>query len=122
MTLLMNVPEVGSETTNSNVNVEEKTSADELTLKIETENVQNSPMSEDQKAAKQASAPSLYSLFQKTLESKGEYPLEGSEWTGDKELKVDGLSSMTLHSFILEAESLGKKITYSKSLKIKISD
>ncbi len=122
MTLIMNAPSEMNETLKQ---VEDsngtKKSNDELTIRIESEHEQNSPMSEEQKAVKRAESPSLYTLFQKTLESKG-YPVESCEWNDEKELQADNLSSMTLHSFLLKAESLGKKITYSKSLKIKISD
>lgn len=122
MTLIMNAPVEVEESTSQVENTNGTILNDELTICIDSEHEQNSPMSEERKAAMRAQSPSLYKLFQKTLESKGEYPLANCEWNGEKELQADNLSSMTLHSFILKAESLGKKITYSRSLKIKISD
>ncbi|WP_462250955.1 hypothetical protein [Ekhidna sp.] len=116
MTLIMNSP-LEMEAALSQVDTQ-----DELTICIDSDHEQESPMEEDQKAKVSAESPSLYALFQKTLEVKGEYPLENCEWNGEKELQADNLSSMTLHSFILKAQSLGKKITYAKSLRIKISD
>ena len=119
----MNVPSGTQTDSNKNELTSNQTIAsDELTIRIESEHEQPSAMSEEQKLNKRTNAPSLYNLLQKTLEDKGEYPLAKSEWSGESELKVEGLSDMTLHSFILKAESLGKKITYSKSLRIKISD
>lgn len=123
MTLIMNVPTTAEETKPESYDstVPEK-STDELTIRMESIHEQHSAMNEDQKAEKRSLSPSLYSLLQKTLESKGEYPLEKSEWSVNNELVVEGLSEMTLHTFLLKAESLGKKITYTKSMKIKISD
>lgn len=123
MTLIMNAPTTAEETKPGSYDstVTEK-STDELTIKMESTHEQHSAMNEAQKAEKRSLSPSLYALMQKTLESKGEYPLEKSEWVGENELVVEGLSEMTLHTFLLKAESLGKKITYTKTLKIKISD
>lgn len=119
----MNVP---TEVTDNSIQESQlngvKSSVDELTLRLDSFHEQNSSMNEKQKAEKRAKAPSLYSLFQKTLESKGDYPLDKCEWNTEKELQVGELPAMTLHSFLLQAESLGKKITFSKSLKIQITD
>lgn len=96
--------------------------SDELTLIVKTENVQESAMSEEQKQVKQSASPSLATLFDQTVQQKGEAAQLKRSWVSDSELEVEGLSSMTLHSFVLEAENLGKKITYTKTLQVKISD
>ena len=94
----------------------------ELTLKVASTHFQESPMSDEQKMKVRETAPSLYRIFEETLKAKGEYNLNEINWNGDDELEMEYLSQNALHTFILEAEKLGKKITYNKSLTIKISD
>ena len=95
---------------------------EELTISMKSFHEQVSPMSDEMKAEKRASSPSLHKIFEETLKAKGEYPLKNFEWTSDDELEVEGLSAQTLHSFVLEAEKLGKKISYTRTTKVKISD
>ncbi len=96
--------------------------SDELTLIIKTENVQESAMSEEQKQEKRAMAPSLETLFDQTVQQKGESAQLKKSWISDSEIEVEGLSNTTLHSYVLEAEKLGKKVTYTRTLQVKISD
>ena len=99
-----------------------QTQSDELTLHMKTVQVQESAMPEHLKQEKRVTSPSLNELFQETVERKGEIETVQQHWVSDQELEVEGLSNTTLHSFLLEAEKLGKKITYTKTLTVKISD
>lgn len=96
--------------------------SDELTIIMKTENVQESPMSEAQKQEKRAGSPSLETLFEQTAQQKGEADILKKSWVSDHAMEVEGLSNNTLHSFVLEAEKLGKKITYTRTIQVKISD
>lgn len=95
---------------------------DELTLLVKTTNKQTSPMSEELKKKKREESPSLGELFTETVEKKGELDSLKSTWTSDDEMEVEGISQMTLHSFLLRAEELGKNITYTRTLKVEITD
>lgn len=48
--------------------------------------------------------------------------LDENQWQSPSEVVLSDCSSATLHSLTLEAERLGKTVTYSRSLSIKISD
>ncbi|MEO9483936.1 MAG: hypothetical protein ABJG47_10840 [Ekhidna sp.] len=95
---------------------------DEMTLVTQTINTQVSSMSEELKKIKRDATPPLQELFKETVENKGELDALKSRWTADDELMVEGLSQMTLHSFLLKAEELGKNITYTRTLKVEITD
>ena len=95
---------------------------EELTIRVASSHYQESAMSQEQKITARKDAPSLYKIFETTLQSKGEYNLDEIKWNSDDELEMSYLSNNALHSFVLEAEKLGKKVTYEKSLTVKISD
>ncbi|MDG1331683.1 MAG: hypothetical protein P8P74_05095 [Crocinitomicaceae bacterium] len=48
--------------------------------------------------------------------------LNEDQWQSSREVVLSECPSTTLHSLTLEAERLGKTVTYSRSLTIKISD
>jgi len=110
--------------TNSTVKAIEdiKSSKDEFIISMETIVEQKTPKSESLRNENIAKVDSLQELFDQTVKEKGDYPLAKKEWKGDNELVVDGLSPMTLHSFVSKAEQLGKKISYERTLKVKITD
>lgn len=94
----------------------------ELTIHhLESEHVQESAMPEEIRMAKSKDANLAY-LFNDVLDSKGELSEVKKEWIGKNEIKTEGMSNMALHSFILKAEELGKKITYTRTLKVTITD
>ena len=95
---------------------------DELTIKIASSHFQESPMNEQQKREARENAPSLFKLFESTLKEKGEYNLEELKWNGDDELELEYLSNNALYSFVMEAEKLGKKISFEKVHKIRVTD
>ncbi len=95
---------------------------DELTLLMKTSNKQISPMADDMKKKKRAESASLGELFQNTVAENGELEALKATWTADDEMEVEGISQMTLNSFILRAEELGKNITYTRTLKVEITD
>ncbi len=99
-----------------------ETKSDEITLVMETVNEHPSPMSEELKTEKRNELSSLEELFHQVVEEKGEADSLKMSRNSTSEFEVEGLSNMTLHSFILKAEEFGKNITYTKSLKVKISD
>ena len=119
MTLLTKTPEVLSDYTSEET---VQSSSDTLSIQMETNFVQPSAMPEGLKKQRQENAPQLYDLLTATLKEKGEYPLSKTTWINDQEIKVEGLSKMTLHSFIMKAEQLGKKIKYRRSLVVEITD
>ncbi|MBC6401263.1 MAG: hypothetical protein GDA51_02590 [Ekhidna sp.] len=101
---------------------ETRTVKDEFTICMETINHQNSSVSEALKEKKKAETSNLQEIFEETVRDRGEYPFSKFEWTNDKEVVVDGLSPMILHNFVLKAEKLGKKVSYIRTLKVKITD
>lgn len=101
-------------------NVSEK--HDDMTFIMRTINTQTSSMSEEQKMKKREASASLQDLFRSTVENKGELDALKSHWTTNDELEIEGISDMTFHSFLLKAEALGKKITYTRSFKVEITD
>lgn len=100
----------------------DQANTDELTLQMATVRVHESPMPERLKYERRANSSSLSELFDETLANKGEEGKVQQRWVADDEMEVEGLSKSALHSFILEAEELGKKITYTETLRVKISD
>lgn len=93
----------------------------ELAISMKSSHSHPSPMPESLKTQIRADAPSLLELFHHTVKSKGDH-LSKKAWTGDQTLEVEGLSQLTLHSFILQAEKLGKNVEYVKTLTVKITD
>lgn len=95
---------------------------DELTLIMSTVDVRTHSMSEDLKRRVREKSPGLEELFIATVERKGEGEKLQVNRLSDSELEIEGISQMTLHSFLLRAEELGKNITYTRSLKVEITD
>ncbi len=58
-------------------------------------------------------------LFKELVESQGSVK---TEWVNEDQVKVNNIPSTQLHTFILEAEKLGKKIQYSKQTVITVID
>lgn len=94
----------------------------ELTIHTRSSYIDPSGMSENSKKEAQENAPSLYAIFEDTLKAKGEYPLSKCDHMNSNEILVKGMSQQTLHTFILEAQKLGKTIEYTKTVTVKISD
>ena len=91
-----------------------------ITMKWAVEHA--SPMSQERKAEVQKDAPALQELLEETLRMKGELPKTNLKWISPNRLEVEGASQMTLHSFILKAEQLGKKVKYVKTLTVEFAD
>jgi len=121
MSLLMNSMPVTESKQNSNRHLR-KTSEDELILSMKTINTQKSTMKEDLKRKKRGESPSLEELLVKVINQKGEGGKFEMNRVSDNEIELEGISQMTLHSFLLKAEELGKNITYTRSLKVTIAD
>ena len=101
---------------------EANSSKNELTICVETVNEEKSQVSGALKPRVKTNEGSLRMLFEETLKEAGDIPLSKVEWKRDNEVVVGGLAPMTLHSFVSKAEQLGKKISYERTLKVKITD
>lgn len=112
MTLVSTIPAVPSE-----LQYQNPTDSVE-SFEVNTESV----IHPDEQSVKNANSAALQELFQQTLNEKGENVANQFKWVAENEIQVDGLSSMTLHNFILKAEELGKKVTYRRSIVLTISD
>ena len=96
-------------------------SDDELTIHVKSHVTCPSPMPDNVKKMKREGSEGLMELFTQVLREKGEDIISELKVT-DNEIELSSLSSMTLHSFILKAEELGKCVTYEKSFRVKITD
>ncbi len=99
-----------------------QTEVEELSIQMKSTIHHPNAMSEMQKSAAQKDAPSMAQLFESTMRSKGEFNPSKMNWVDDNVVEVEGLSQMALHSFLLEAEALGKEVTYTKQTTIRISN
>jgi hypothetical protein len=63
----------------------------------------------------------LKELFIDVLKDKDEYDETAVNWRDEETVEVNNISNMSLHSFLLKAEQMGKDITYTKKTIIKIS-
>lgn len=124
MSLLMNPISVSDSTSERRENESKRINKehDEMTLVMKTTNTQTSSMPEVLKKEKRDDAPSLEEILKNTVEAKGEIEEMKSSWTSEDALEIEGISQMTLHSFLLKAEELGKNITYTRTLKVEIKD
>ena len=124
MSLLMKSIPVSESQSKSQVNDQTKSyeKQDEMTLIMKTTNTQMSAMPETLKKKKQKASASLEEIFRNTVGKKGELDSLRTRWTDNDEFEVEGISQMTLHSFLLKAEELRKNITYTRTLKVEITD
>lgn len=97
-------------------------SNDELTIHIKSSMTQDTPAVRSNLQPLESSK--LLAMFQDTLDEKGEDHELEKHLVGSNEVEFQKgkLSYATLHSFLLKAESLGKKLTYEKIYTVKISD
>ncbi|WP_281613932.1 hypothetical protein [Flammeovirga sp. SubArs3] len=63
---------------------------------------------------------SISEIIQKVLSEKGEKDEFTIDWISPNEFEIKNISSLSLHSALLEIEKFGKKISYSKKTIIKI--
>ncbi len=96
--------------------------SDELTIHLRSSHLQVNAMSDESKFLARQKGPALMDLFIETMKSKGGSGSVKSNWLDHSEVEVRGMSHMTLHSFLLEAEKLGKNLEYVKTLTVKITD
>jgi len=122
MSLLMKTAPVTESSNHSQAQESITKTNDELTLTVKTINAQISSMSADMKAKKQSEADSLEEMFVETVTQKGESNTLTINRNSERDLEIEGISQMTLHSFLLKAEELGKNITYTRTLKVEITD
>ena len=124
MSFLMKIMTETESTQNTEIGqlLRSKKRGDELTLIMSTVNEKTSSMPEDLKRKIRDRSLGLKELFIATVERKGEGKKLQVNRLSDSELEIEGISQMTLHSFLLKAEELGKKITYTRSLKVEITD
>ncbi|MGB3465572.1 MAG: hypothetical protein WBA74_09890 [Cyclobacteriaceae bacterium] len=60
-------------------------------------------------------------LFNKVLTEKGIDSADNIKWIDNQNIEVNDLPPSALHTFLLEAEKLGKKIGFEKKTIIKIA-
>ena len=83
---------------------------------------QESPMPENIKNEKRLQAESLENILKRVINEKGEASDVSIQKSASNELEIEGMSKTTLHSFLVKAEELGKSITYTRTLKVEITD
>ena len=107
---------------NDDGHLKKESANEELVLSMKTINTQKTSMKEELKREKREISPSLEELLMEVIDQKGESEKLEMNRVSEKEIELDGISQMTLHSFLLKAEELGKNITYTRSLKVSITD
>lgn len=92
-------------------------------LKIITkqEFTQKSPMNAEKKKQLE-NQPALSELLTTTLKEKGELKEDNIEWIDHETVRLKNVSNLAVHSFVLQAESLGKNVTYTNETSIRISN
>ena len=100
----------------------ESLGGEELTIKVASSYFQEGALSVEQKVIARQDAGTLYGVFEKALKENNEYDLDEITWNGEDELEMKYISSASLNAFMLEAEKLGKSISFEKVLKVKITD
>lgn len=66
--------------------------------------------------------PELKSLFEQVLLEKNALDEKQVRWLNNSTVEVSGSVGLALHSFVLRAEELGKKVSYEKKTVIRIAD
>lgn len=121
MSLLVNTPTVSSSTDTAVAEEPRQVSSQELNIVTKSVITHESAMSDFQKEKARKNAPELKELLKSTISSGGDTEEINMNWTGDS-VELKGVSKMALHNFILKAEELGKKITYTKTYQVSIID
>lgn len=67
----------------------------------------------------QANDQELKQKFNDLFE-RGNNPESNVNWVEDNKVEVEGVSSMSLHNFTLQAEAMGKSVKYYKKTIIEI--
>ncbi|KXX71258.1 hypothetical protein [Flammeovirga sp. SJP92] len=100
-----------------------RTAQDELTIHIKS-TMKHENVSASSNGRKAIDPSQLLSVLQETLNEKGENQIVTDHLIGSNEVEFQKgkLSYSTLHSFLLKAEQMGKKVTYEKVYTVKISD
>lgn len=93
-----------------------------LTVNVKSTVTHESPMPDHIKEVKRKDAPCLKQLFEEVLKDKGEFFNEDIHLKNRDTVEMSELSNVALHCFVLKAQELGKKITYEKTLTVKITD
>ena len=122
MTLLMNPVEVTEELHETYNGDHSTPKENNLTIVTKTTINHSNPMPEASRLKTRNEAQDMSQLFRDTLKEKGEYHSENFKWFSENEVEVSNLSQMSLHSFLLEAEALGKNVHFIKQTVIKIED
>ncbi|NME72168.1 hypothetical protein [Flammeovirga aprica] len=107
---------------NGTLDLTTQPSQDELTIHIKSSIKHNS--STERSNLQPLESSKLLSMFQETLHEKGEEHSLENHLIGSNEVEFQKgkLSYSTLHSFLLKAESMGKKLSYEKIYTVKITD
>lgn len=88
---------------------------------ISTESTVVQPSPKKNSVSETENDSQLKKVFIDVLKSKNEYDESCIEWLDDETVSCNNVSTMSLHSFLLQAEKMGKDISYTKKTIIKIS-
>lgn len=94
----------------------------QLTIIKQEVNTQKSAASDRTKERLKFEKTNMAELLTSTLKKKREFDESHIKWLDSETVELSNVSNLTIHSFILQAEALGKDITYSKQTTIKISN
>ena len=124
MSLIMNDGSTTQSTSQSHRNVitEGSSVPENLTLRMKSISKQLTKVPEDLKKQTKLDASSLKKLFMETVDQKGESTKLSLKESSSHDFEIEGISQMTLHSFLMKAEEQGKNITYTRTLKVEIHD
>jgi len=81
-----------------------------------------SASSKEQENSSGGSRSDIRQLFEKVMKEKGAYHPDRFQWLDDETVEVTFMPGLPVHNFVLEAEALGKKVTYEKKTIVKITD
>jgi hypothetical protein len=121
MSLLVNTPTTEHSTTEVLSEAQVQSASQSLNIVTKSVITHESSMSEAKKQKARQNTPSLRELLETTISEGKDLDDLQMNWAGDT-VELQGVSKMALHSFILKAEELGKKITYTKTYQVSITD
>ena len=94
---------------------------DELTINLRSRVTHESPMSDEARVHACAASKPLIDRLKAMLMERG-YSSDSIAAISEDEVELQGIPQSLVHTFVLQAEELGKHVTYEKTLTIKFSD
>ena len=121
MTLVTNSTMNGTLQQNESIEVQEREQSMEKGVKLIKSNTVKdvSPMPDYLKKRVGENAPVMSELFEDVIKQKGE--IANLEKVDGHTFRIDDISALALHSFIIKAQEYGMDVTYKKETTITIS-